>query len=201
MAIKKYNVLTSQWEYITPTKSEFDAHAGQVATTAVLGHVMVDGVTIKVDGEGRISAVIPEGGGEGTPVLDATTLVKGIVQLSNEIDLESEVLAATPKAVKDALAAAKSFTTEQIADLVGSAPETLDTLQELAMAAQEADTALEGLISLVAGKATTEALTAHTDNAEIHVTQAQKDQWNAAAIHVGELAPANTELLWIGPLA
>lgn len=200
MAIKKYNVLTSQWEYITPTKAEFDKHAGQVATTAILGHVMVDGVTITVDGEGRISAVIPEGTG-GAQVLEATTLVKGIVQLSNEIDLDSEALAATPKAVKDALAAAKTFTTQKISDLVGTAPETLDTLQELAAAAQEADTALEGLITLVAGKASTEELTAHTGNADIHVTKAEKDQWNAATIHVGELAPVNTDLLWIGPLA
>ena len=203
MAIKKYNVDTQVWEYITPTKAEFDGHAGKVATATELGHVMVDGVTITIDTNGRISAV---GGGDGTgtggaTVVDATTLVKGIAQLNSAIDSDSEEFAATPKAVKDALAAAQTFTTEQIAALVDAAPETLNTLNELAIAAQEADTALEGLVTVIGGKAAQADLDAHVQNAEAHITPAEREIWNAGSkIHVGAEAPANPEHLWISPI-
>lgn len=45
---------------------------------------------------------------------DATTTVKGKVQLSNATDSDSEAMAATPKAVKDVSLQAKSYTDQQI---------------------------------------------------------------------------------------
>lgn len=206
MAIKKFNPETRVWEYITPTRAEFTAHAEKVATATELGHVMVDGVTITIDQNGRISAV--GAGGEATPVVDATTLVKGIVQLNSAIDSDSEAFAATPKAVKDALLAAQTFAETKVAELVDSAPETLNTLNELALAIQEGDTALEGIVSTLAGKATQADFEAHVlnfdthvQNAEIHVTAAERELWNnGSKIHVGAEAPVNTEHLWISPI-
>lgn len=202
MSIKKFNTQTMIWEFITPTKVEFDVHAEKKATTTELGHVMVDGTTITIDENGRITAV-NNGSVEGQASnVDATTLIKGIVQLSNEIDTDSEKLAATPKAVKEAIVAAKTFTTDSIAALVGQAPEMLDTLEELATAINTTDTTLEGLLTTLSNKANATDLTAHTNNAEIHVTTEEKALWNAGSgIQVSETAPANTSLLWISPVA
>lgn len=198
MAFKQYNEVTKQWDYLTPTKAEHDNHVVKVATAAELGHVMVDGVTITVDSTGKISAV---GAGGGEAAVDATTLVKGIVQLSNEINTDSELFAATPKAVKDALEAAKAFTTTSVADLIGSAPETLNTLQELATAVQESDTALDGLLTTVGAKANTADLTAHVNDTTAHITAAERTQWNnGSKIHFGSEAPADTGLIWVSPI-
>ena len=214
MSIKKFNTTTQKWELITPTKVEHDNHVKKIASATELGHVKIDTATISIDAEGKISVV-------GAP--DATTLAKGIVQLSSAIDLDSETLASTPKAVKQALADAKSFTDVQIANLVGSAPETLNTLQEIAEAITANDGALEGLLSVVGTKAdvsalaTTDgkvtaleqavtsnktaienALSAHESDAVKHITQAERDAWNAGSnLFVGSLAPANTDLLWV----
>lgn len=219
MSIKKYNAETGQWVAITPTKVEHDAHVAKFASPTELGHVKVDGTSIIIQG-GVISAV---GAGGGAPAPDATTLVKGIIQLSNAIDLDDETLASTPKAVRDALAQAKTFTEAQIANLVGTAPDTLNTLQELADAINATDGALGGLLTTVGEKAdktalaTTDgnvtaltqtvadnktalegSLATHEADAEKHITQAERDAWNAgSSLYVGSVAPANTNLLWV----
>lgn len=214
MSIKKFNTVSQQWELITPTKVEHDTHVSKIASATELGHVKIDNTTIAIDSEGKISVV-------GAP--DATTLAKGIVKLSNAIDLADESMASTPKAVKDALAEAKTFTEAQIAKLVGSAPETLDTLQKIAEAITTTDGALEGLLSVVGSKAdatdlaTTDenvtvltqavasnksaiegALATHEADAVKHITQAERKAWNEGSnLFVGSLAPANTNLLWV----
>ncbi|EKM4584138.1 tail fiber protein, partial [Salmonella enterica subsp. enterica serovar Anatum] len=94
---------------------------------------------------------------------ESTTSQKGIVQLSSATDSDSEVLAATPLAVKTVMGEVQTkapldspvftgtpttptppddakglqtanaeFVRKLIAALVGSVPESLDTLQELA---------------------------------------------------------------------
>lgn len=214
MSIKQYNKVSQQWEQIVPTQGEHDAHVAKIASATELGHVKIDETTLSIDGAGKISVI-------GAP--DATTLAKGIVQLSNAIDLDSESLASTPKAVKDALAQAKLFTETQIANLIGSAPETLDTLQEIADAINATDGALEGLLSVVGTKADKTALAktdetvasltqtvtsnkteidnkvdAHISDAVAHITQVEREAWNAGSnVFVGTLAPANTSLLWV----
>lgn len=214
MSIKKFNTTTQQWELITPTKVEYDTHVSHIASATELGHVKIDTATLAIDAEGKISVI-------GAP--DATTLAKGIVQLTSAIDLDSETMASTPKAVKEALAQAKTFTEAQIANLVGTAPETLDTLQEIADAINTTDGALEGLLTVVGTKADKTALETtdgnvatltqtvadnkqaietslanHEADAEKHITQAEREAWNAGSnLFVGSVAPANTNLLWV----
>lgn len=199
MSIKKYNPDKQQWEYITPTKQEYDTHVEVIASTSVLGHVMVDGTSITIDRDGKISVVNQGTGGSTiTSVPDATTLAKGIVQLSSEIASDSEVFAATPKAVKEAVEAAKTFATEKLAELIGSAPDTLNTLQELAAEAQKTDSALQGAISTIGNKADQSALDTHTQNQDIHITNEEREKWNnGSKIHVSAVEPANKDLLWI----
>ncbi|HFV9734259.1 TPA: prophage tail fiber N-terminal domain-containing protein, partial [Salmonella enterica subsp. enterica serovar Yarrabah] len=113
---------------------------------------------------------------------DASLTKKGIVQLSSATDSDSEVLAATPKAVKAVMSEAQTkapldspaftgtpttptppddakglqtanaeFVRKLIAALVGSVPESLDTLQELADALGN-DQPLDETLTALSGK-------------------------------------------------
>lgn len=96
---------------------------------------------------------------EALDVVDATTLRKGLVQLSNATDSKSEGLAATPKAVKDAYDLAKGKYT-----------------------AQNATTARKGIVQLSSATnsdseslaATPKAVKAANDNANGRVPQTRK---------------------------
>lgn len=93
-----------------------------------------------------------------------------------------------------ALASAKSYTDQEIADLINSAPTTLDTLGEIAIAMQENDDVVSALNDAVGTKADASALTSHTGNSDIHVTAAQKTNWNSAYTHSQAAhAPSNAE--------
>lgn len=94
-------------------------------------------------------------------LVDATTTQKGLVQLTTDTTSTSVTTAATPKSVKDALDAAKTHTNTSLASLVNSAPETLDTLKEIADAIQATDGAVDGIISTIAAKAAAADLTSH----------------------------------------
>lgn len=193
MSLKIYNQTSSEWVSVAPSTKEFEAHSTKQASTTELGHVKVDNSTIAINSEGVISVI-----GGNAEVADASTIIKGIVQLSSSIDLDSEELAATPKAVKDAIAQMQTFTQTEIANLIGSAPETLNTISELAQALVDLDDLSDGLVTSIAEKATQVDLLAHTDNQEIHVTQAEKDKWNTGTnVHVGSDNPPNTSMIWL----
>ena len=74
-----------------------------------------------------------------------------------------------------ALGSAKSYTDKKIVDLIGGAPETLDTLKEVADALAANEDVVEALDAAIGTKASTEALQAHTNSqSNPHkVTQAQ----------------------------
>lgn len=91
--------------------------------------------------------------------------------------------------------ATESYVDAKVANLVNSAPETLDTLGELATAMQENEsvvntlnqaiankadnTTVENLQNLVNGKAENSALNDHTSNTTIHITAVERTTWNA----------------------
>lgn len=62
------------------------------------------------------------------------------------------------------LVSANSYTDTAIANLVGTAPDTLDTLEELAAAVQNNETVVEALDGAITNKADKSSLSAHTDN-------------------------------------
>ena len=63
-----------------------------------------------------------------------------------------------------ALSSAKSYTDKKIVDLIGGAPETLDTLKEVADALETNESVVEALDAAIGTKASTEALEAHINN-------------------------------------
>ena len=85
--------------------------------------------------------------------------------------------------------ATEEYVNTKVAELVNSAPSTLDTIGELATAFVENKEVVEALNKTIANKANAFDLTAHTNNTTIHVTAEEKAAWNSveAIIDVVEL--------------
>ena len=78
--------------------------------------------------------------------------------------------------------------------LLNGAPETADTLKELADLISENEDAVGLLNAAIGSKAEKTDLTAHTGNADIHVTATQKTNWTSAYTHsTSAHAPSNAE--------
>lgn len=116
--------------------------------------------------------------------------------LSANISLSaSDVGADTEGSADTALAEAKSYTDTKVSALVNGAPETLDTLGELATAMEENDDAIAALETIAASKANASDLTSHTGNTTVHITSTERTNWNAAKIHADSAhAPSNAEV-------
>lgn len=116
--------------------------------------------------------------------------------LSANISLSaSDVGADTEGSADTALAEAKSYTDTKVSALVNGAPETLDTLGELASAMQDNDDAIAALETIAASKANASDLTSHTGNTTVHITSTERTNWNAAKTHADSAhAPSNAEV-------
>lgn len=71
------------------------------------------------------------------------------------------------------------YTDKKIADLIGSAPTTLDTLEEIAKAMQENDDVVTALHESIGSKAAQAELDGHINNSTIHITATEREKWNA----------------------
>ena len=72
------------------------------------------------------------------------------------------------------------YTDKKIADLINGAPETLDTLKEIADAIAENKTIVEALDSAIGKKANQTELDTHVSNNTIHITGQERTNWNDA---------------------
>lgn len=86
--------------------------------------------------------------------------------------------AAIRSLIDTAYASANGYTDEKIADLINGAPETLDTLKEIADALEQNEDVVEALNNAIGTKADQNELDLHTSNTEIHVTVSDKSGWN-----------------------
>lgn len=121
--------------------------------------------------------------------------INGKSLLANISLSASDVGADTEGSADTALAEAKSYTDTKVSALVNGAPETLDTLSELASAMQDNDDAIAALETIAASKANASDLTSHTGNSAIHITSAERTKWNAAKTHADSAhAPSNAEV-------
>lgn len=85
--------------------------------------------------------------------------------LYEDADTVTITVDADPSGTADkALVSAKSYTDQKVADLVGSAPETLDTLEEVAIALKENQTVTDALDAAIGNKTSKSDFTAHTSN-------------------------------------
>lgn len=107
----------------------------------------------------------------------------------------SEVGADTQGAADTALSSAKNYTDTKISDLVNGAPETLDTLKEIADALSDNKDVVEALDTAIGSKANTSDLTAHTwnkNNPHV-VTKSQIGLGNVPNVATNDQTPTYTD--------
>lgn len=102
----------------------------------------------------------------------------GLNNVDNTSDINKPVSTAQQNALDAALAQSNYYTDAKIADLIDGAPETLDTLKEVADALAENETVMDALNAAIGTKANQTELDTHSGNDTIHVTQTDKDNWN-----------------------
>ena len=130
-----------------------------IATTEKAGIVKPDGTTITVDADGTIHSV---GGGGTAGTMDYEDLsnkpsVNGIELSGNKTTSDLGITAESVGAdavgsASTALSDAKSYTDTKIADLVGGAPSTLDTLKEISDALAASEEAVEAINQAIGNK-------------------------------------------------
>lgn len=100
---------------------------------------------------------------------------------------------------KDGLAQAAyenavAYTDQKVADLINGAPETLDTLKEIADAIETEHTVVEALDAAIGKKANKSEFDSHESNEVIHITDNERTMWNAYAQKITEIEQVITEL-------
>ena len=95
-------------------------------------------------------------------------------------DYTADMVGAEPAGASNtALNDAKAYTNEKIAELIDSAPDTLNTLNELATALQSNETVVETLEQSIGNKANQSSLEQHTTDQTIHITAAERSRWDS----------------------
>lgn len=116
-----------------------------------------------------------------------TKLEVGLGNVDNTSDTNKPVSTAQQTAIDTAYANANKYTDKKVADLIGSAPETMDTLEEVAAAIQENKNVEKALNEAIGKKANQTELDTHTGNSTIHITTSERTKWNAAKTHADSI--------------
>lgn len=116
----------------------------------------------------------------------------GLGNVDNTADSSKPVSTAQQDAINAAYANANKYTDKKVADLIGSAPETMDTLEEVAAAIQENKDVETALNEAIGKKANQTELDTHTGNSTIHIIASERTNWNAAKTHA-DSAHARTD--------
>ena len=74
---------------------------------------------------------------------------------------------------------ATAYTNQKIAELINGAPETLDTLKEIADAMTEHQSVVEALDKAIGNKANESEFSSHSNNEHIHITEDERTLWNS----------------------
>lgn len=107
----------------------------------------------------------------------------GLTNVDNTSDTSKPVSTAQQTAIDTAYTNSNKYTDKKVADLIGSAPETMDTLEEVAAAIQENKDVETALNEAIGKKANQTELDTHTGNSTIHITASERTNWNAAKTH------------------
>lgn len=98
--------------------------------------------------------------------------------VDNTADMEKPISTAVQTALDLYYEQLTAYTDKAVADLVDGAPETMNTLKEVADALAENEDVTEALNAAIGTKANQVELDTHTGNTSIHVTPAEKNRWN-----------------------
>lgn len=82
---------------------------------------------------------------------------------------------------------AVAYTDQQIAALINGAPETLDTLKEIADAMEQNKSVVEALNNAIGTKANQAEFNSHESNTTVHITAAERKKWNEYTTQISNL--------------
>ena len=82
---------------------------------------------------------------------------------------------------------AVAYTDQQIAALINGAPETLDTLKEIADAMEQNKSVVEALNNAIGTKANQAEFNSHESNTTVHITAAERKKWNEYTTPISNL--------------
>ena len=118
----------------------------------------------------------------------------GLGNVDNTSDVSKPVSTAQQKAIDDAYANSNYYTDEKIADLIGGAPSTLDTLKEIADAMKEHEDVVQALNEAIGTKANESEFTSHVnDSSNPHgVTKSQVGLGNVPNVATNDQTPTYT---------
>lgn len=102
----------------------------------------------------------------------------GLGNADNIADKDKPISTAQRAAIDEAYANATGYTDKAIANLVGQAPEAMDTIYELAALMSQHQDMVDLLNQAVAQKAAQAELDTHTGNSTIHITASERKTWN-----------------------
>lgn len=104
----------------------------------------------------------------------------GLGNVDDTSDIAKPVSTAQQTAIDTSMAQANAFTLQKIADLINGAPESMDTLKEVADAIAENEDVMAALDAAIGTKANQAELDTHTGNTTIHITATERANWNDA---------------------
>lgn len=102
----------------------------------------------------------------------------GLGNVDNTSDAEKPVSAVQQAALDSYYQQSAGYTDLKIAQLINGAPETLDTLKEVADAIEENETVVEALDAAIGKKADQAELDGHIGNDTIHITESERENLN-----------------------
>lgn len=102
----------------------------------------------------------------------------GLGKVDNTADAEKPVSTAQQAALDSYYQQSAGYTDQKIAQLINDAPETLDTLKEVADAIEENKNVVDALDAAIGVKANQEDLDRHINDDIIHITATEREEWN-----------------------
>lgn len=188
-------------EYITYGNSSstvYEGSAGKVLEENLDNHLTdadAHGYNTKIDNE--IKRAKDAETSHSTNISNPHKVTKsqiGLGNVNNTSDANKPVSTAQQKAIDTAYANANAYAEQKIADLINGAPETLDTLKEVADAIESSKTVEEALNKAIGTKANQIELDSHTGNNTVHLSDSERKKWNEAYSHsTSSHAPVNAE--------
>ena len=188
-------------EYITygnSSSTAYEGSAGKILEENLDNHltdVDAHGYNTKIDNEIKRAKEAETSHSTNTSNPHKVTKSQiGLGNVNNTSDANKPVSTAQQKAIDTAYANANAYADQKIADLINGAPETLDTLKEVADAIESSKTVEEALNKAIGSKANQTELDSHTGNSTIHITASERTNWNTAYTHsISGHAPINAE--------
>lgn len=142
------------------------------------------GEVVYADESGNVIAKVGENGFETTQVIANTVLVNG-ANVGSHVGNTSIHITADERTAWNAKADT-TYVDTKVATLVNSAPETLDTLNELAAALGDDPNFATTVATQIGLKADQEDLENHISNNVLHITVDERANWNAKSDFSGD---------------